>query len=263
MFVKICGLANEDDALLAAALGADAVGLVFAPSSRQVSSAVARDIVRRLPPEILTVGVFRNESRSRVVELANRIGLRTVQLHGQESPEDTRWIAERVPSVIRAFSITDPALRHLDEFGSVDVLVDGSDPGSGNTFDWSALLGLALDRPIILAGGLDPDNVAEAIATVRPWGVDVSTGVEAGPGHKDPVKVRRFIANARAAFAALPEPPDEIDELASAWVGHRPDRSATLAPEPPDAVVDADATPPLDLDLDAEPFDWKEDTSWN
>ncbi len=255
MFVKICGLANEDDALLAAALGADAVGLVFAPSPRQVSKAVARDIVRRLPPEILTVGVFRNESRSRVVELANTVGLRIVQLHGDESPEDTRWIAERVPSVIRAFSVTDPALRHLDEFGPVDVMVDGSEPGSGRSFDWSALLRLGLDRPIILAGGLDPDNVADAIAAVRPWGVDVSTGVESSPGHKDPVKVRRFIANARSAFAALPEPPDEIDELASVWVGQGSDRSATLESD--------DDPRSIDLELDAEPFDWKEDTSWN
>lgn len=199
VFVKICGITTPDDALLAAGLGADAVGMIFAASSRRITSGRARDIVRRLPPDIVTVGVFRNERRERVVEIANTIGLRAVQLHGHESPEDTKWVAERVPAVIRAFSAHDPALERLADYGAVRPLVDSPQPGSGETFDWSRMQELTLDRPIILAGGLDPTNVIEAIETVRPWGVDVASGVEDRPGHKDPVKVRRFIANARKA----------------------------------------------------------------
>lgn len=197
MFVKICGITTEEDALLAAALGADAVGLVFAASSRRITAGRARDVVRRLPPEVLTVGVFRNERKERVVQIANEIGLRAVQLHGHETAEETRWVAERVPAVIRAFAAADPAMGRLEELGDVQLLVDSPEPGSGKTFDWDALAQSKIERPFMLAGGLNADNVASAIATVSPWGVDVSSGVEAKPGTKDPVKVQRFIAAAK------------------------------------------------------------------
>lgn len=204
MFVKICGITSEDDALLAAAMGADAVGLVFAASSRRISSGRARDVVRRLPPEVLSIGVFRNERKERVVEIANTIGLRGVQLHGHETPEDTIWINERVPAVIKAFAASDPSLARYEAYGDVQLLIDSPEPGSGKTFDWDELSRSNLGRPFILAGGLSPTNVADAIATVQPWGVDVSSGVEARPGVKDPVKVQRFIA---AAKNLSPEPP--------------------------------------------------------
>ena len=106
MFVKICGITCAEDALLATALGADGVGFVFAPSARQVAVPVVKDIVRQLPQEIMTVGVFRNQGRERVVETVNGIGLRVAQLHGHESPEDCRWVAERVPVTIRAMSVS-------------------------------------------------------------------------------------------------------------------------------------------------------------
>lgn len=202
MFVKICGITNAEDALLAAGLGADAVGMVFAASSRRITQGEARDIVRRLPSEVMPVGVFRDERRDRVASLANEIGLRAVQLHGNESPEDTRWVADRVPVVIRAFSASDPALTRLDDYGRVWLLVDSATPGSGTTFDWSVLDALSLDRAFILAGGLGPDNVADAISDVGPWGVDVSSGVEASPGRKDPVRLRRFLAEARRLDAS-------------------------------------------------------------
>ncbi len=205
LFVKICGITNEDDALLAAAMGADAIGMIFAASSRRVTAGVARDIVRRLPPEVLSVGVFRDEKRERVVDIANTIGLRAVQLHGHESAEDTRWVAERVPNVIRAFGVSDPALTpsRLSAYGEVSLLLDSPAPGSGEAFDWSLIDELALGRGFVLAGGLTPANVARAVGRVRPWGVDVSSGVEARPGIKDPVKVQQFIANARAAHELL------------------------------------------------------------
>ncbi|MGH9138782.1 MAG: phosphoribosylanthranilate isomerase [Acidimicrobiales bacterium] len=199
MFVKICGTTSEEDALLATAMGADAVGFVFAPSLRQIAVDHARDIARRLPPDVLTVGVFRDEAPQRVVELCHRAGLRAAQLHGQEKADDARWIRERVGLVIKAFPAGSPALDRVGEYGVDAVLVDSHAPGSGEVFDWSLAEGAPLGKRFILAGGLTPANVVEAIERVRPWGVDVATGVESRPGHKDPVKVRDFIRNARAA----------------------------------------------------------------
>ena len=202
MFVKICGITTEEDALLAVAMGADAVGFVFAPSTRQVAVDHARDIARRLPAEVLTVGVFRGEARQRVVEIVHRAGLRVAQLHGQESAEDTAWVRERVGFVIKAFPAGSPALDSARSYGADVVLIDSHAPGSGEMFDWSLAEGAPIGRRFVLAGGLTPGNVADAIEQVRPWGVDVSTGVESSPGHKDPVKVRDFIRNARAAEPA-------------------------------------------------------------
>ncbi len=202
MFVKICGITNEDDALLCVVLGADAVGFVFAPSPRQVAPARVHDIVRRLPPEILPVAVFRNEARQRVVDMVHQSGVKAAQLHGHETAEDTRWIRERVPMVIKAFPAGDYRLDRLGDYGADAVLLDSPTPGSGRVFDWSLAEGAPDGGRVILAGGLTADNVADAIARVRPWGVDVSSGVEREPGYKDPRKLRAFIANARAAEPA-------------------------------------------------------------
>jgi phosphoribosylanthranilate isomerase len=199
MFVKICGITSEEDALLAVAMGADAIGFVFAPSSRQVAAGLVRDIVRRLPPEVLTVGVFRDESPQRVVDIVNTIGLRAAQLHGHETVEQTRLVRAKVPFVIKGFPAGDPALDRADDFGADAILIDSHAPGSGEMFDWSLAEGAPVNRRVILAGGLTPENVAEAIDRVKPWGVDVSTGVEDGPGRKDAIKVREFVRNAKAA----------------------------------------------------------------
>jgi phosphoribosylanthranilate isomerase len=203
VFVKVCGITTEEDALLAVAMGADAVGFVFAPSRRQLQPARARDIVRRLPPEILTVGVFRDDLPQRVVETVNTVGLRAAQLHGRERPEDGQYVAQRVPVLIKAFSAGDRLLDLAAEYGASAILVDSPVPGSGELFDWSALDGTSRHERLILAGGLAPDNVADAIRVVRPWGVDVSTGVESRPGHKDPIRVRGFINAAKAAADEL------------------------------------------------------------
>jgi len=199
VFVKICGTTSEEDALLAVAMGADALGFIFAPSPRQIAPAVARDIARRLPPEIITIGVFRDETPKRVVDIVNGAGLRGAQLHGRETPDDTRWVRERVPMVIKAFGAGDPAIRNAKDYGADIVMLDAPNPGSGQVFDWRLAEGVPNGVRFLLAGGLTSENVGEAIARVRPWGVDVVTGVEESPGHKDPRKVRAFIAAAKAA----------------------------------------------------------------
>jgi phosphoribosylanthranilate isomerase len=224
MFVKICGVTTIEDALLAAGLGADAVGMIFAASARRITSAEARDIARRLPPSVWSVGVFRNERREKVAEIANTLGLRAVQLHGNESPTDTSWVAQRVPVVIKAFAATDPDLARADEYGADLLLVDSATPGSGKLFDWAVLEEAPMNRPFLLAGGLDPANVVDAARTVRPWGVDVASGVETSPGRKDPAKVRQFIAAAKS----VPE-------------AQRSD---------------------YDLDSPERPFNWEEDATW-
>ncbi len=199
MFVKICGITTEEDGLLAVAMGADAVGFLFAPSPRRVSPTTARDIAHRLPPEILTVGVFRNEHPRTVLKIATETRLRAVQLHGNEAPEETRRIRQQVGTVIKAFPAGSPELDRVRDYGADIVLVDAPQPGSGKVFDWALAERPAGALPVILAGGLTPENVATAIARTRPWGVDVSTGVESAPGRKDPRLVRDFIAAAKAA----------------------------------------------------------------
>jgi phosphoribosylanthranilate isomerase len=208
MWVKICGITSEADALLAVAMGADAVGFVFAPSPRQMSPSAVHAIVRRLPPEVLTVGLFRDERAQRVVEIINSAGLKAAQLHGHESREDCGYVSVRVPLVIKAFAAGDSRLARAGEYGAAIILLDAPSPGSGKVFDWRLAEGAPRGRRIVLAGGLDSANVAEAIRTVHPWGVDVSTGVEASPGKKDPSKIRAFV---QAARAAEPEPYDPED----------------------------------------------------
>jgi phosphoribosylanthranilate isomerase len=209
MFVKICGITSEEDALLAVAMGADAVGFVFAPSTRQLQPVQAYDIVRRLPPDILTVGVFRDEAPQRVVDIVHQVGLRAAQLHGHESPADTAFVRERVRLVFKAFPAGSSALDRVHEYRADAVLIDSATPGSGQVFDWLLAEGIPLDRRVILAGGLTAENVTEAVQLVRPWGVDVSSGVEASPGRKDARKLRDFIERARAA-SPLPYEGDEI-----------------------------------------------------
>ena len=199
LFVKICGVTSEADALLAVGMGASAVGFVFAPSPRQMAPAAVADIVKRLPHETVTVGVFRDESPRRVVEIAGQIGLRAVQLHGFESAEDTRWVADRVHWTIKAFPAGHRNIERFPEFGAQTLLVDGVTPGTGELFDWRLAEGIVDPGRLIVAGGLRADNVAAAVAHLHPWGVDVSSGVEASVGVKDPGRLRDFISAARQA----------------------------------------------------------------
>jgi len=197
VFIKICGITDAEDALVAAGLGANAVGLVFAASSRRVSTGVAADVVRRLPPEVTAVGVFSGESRERILDIASSVGLTAVQIHGSGPAEDTQWLSERIPVVIRAFSVHDAGLKNWADYGASRIHIDSVNPGGGKTFDWNLLNQMPIGHDCILAGGLNPQNVGDAIQQVGPWGVDVSSGVESAPGRKDAVKMRHFVAAAR------------------------------------------------------------------
>jgi phosphoribosylanthranilate isomerase len=209
-WVKICGITNEEDALLAIAMGADAIGFIFAQGSkRQVQPPQVADIIKRLPPEVLTLGVFRNDLPERVVRIVERCGLNGVQLHGLETPEQTAEVARRVPFVVKAFAYDDASLATANRYRVDSLLIDAPTPGSGETFDWKATEHVPKHMRWILAGGLHAGNVAEAVLATHPWGVDVASGVEASPGRKDPRLVREFI---RAAKRAIP-----ITEWSQRW----------------------------------------------
>lgn len=200
-FVKICGTTSLDDALLAHRAGADAVGFIFATSPRRVDVDLVASIVHHLPADLLTVGVFRGANVEEVRATVRGSGVAAVQLHGDEGPEFAAAVRDVAPFLIQCFTADDARLARLDEYDVDAVLVDAPAPGSGRTFDWTAIDGLSSRRRLILAGGLGPENVASAIERVRPWGVDVVSGVEESQGRKDPVAVERFVAAARAALS--------------------------------------------------------------
>jgi phosphoribosylanthranilate isomerase len=197
-FIKFCGITNEADALLAVGLGVDALGVIFAPSPRQVSVAAAGDIVRRLPSDTTIVGVFRDEAPVRVVEIADQLGLRAVQLHGHETAAEVAYVAERVQTVIKAYPATSPQISQFTTTEADLLLIDGPSPGSGEVFDWRLAEGVADPDRLIVSGGLTAENVHVAIERLRPFGVDVASGIEVVPGVKDPRKMRAFIDAVRA-----------------------------------------------------------------
>lgn len=203
--VKICGIMDLESALVAAAAGADALGFVFAPSPRRITPDHARNICRVLPPFITRVGVFVDAPADEVLTVVEYCGLDVVQLHGSESPDYCRALGRRM---IKAFRMGKGVLpTELADFPVDAILLDthvaGQMGGTGRPFDWQLAAGLKLPRPLLLAGGLTPENVGRAVAMVRPYGVDVSSGVETGkPGQKDAEKIRRFIA----AVKGIPSP---------------------------------------------------------
>jgi phosphoribosylanthranilate isomerase len=200
--VKICGITRHKDGLAAAAAGADAVGLVFADSPRRVAPEQARAIAGALPPFIKVVGLFVDAPAEAVRAVLGRVPLDLLQFHGREAPDYCRTFGRPYIKTIHMKDDVDAAGtagRYSDAAG---ILFDAFDPrlagGSGATFDWSRVP-RDLAMPVILAGGLTPDNVAEAVRTVRPYAVDVSSGVESSKGIKDAAKVAAFIRNAVGA----------------------------------------------------------------
>jgi phosphoribosylanthranilate isomerase len=200
--VKICGITNHDDAQAAVEAGADALGFVFyPPSPRHISHEQAARIIDKLPPFVTTVGLFVDVTLAMVNDVATRCGLDRIQLHGHETPAFCNRVTQ---PVIKAFR-----LKNAESLGQLsgyrvsayllDTYVEGALPGgTGMSFPWALAAQAKAYGPIILAGGLTPDNVAIAIAQTCPYGVDVSSGVESAPGIKDHRKVRAFITRAKA-----------------------------------------------------------------
>ena len=193
--MKICGITRAEDADLATELGASALGFVFWPgSARYISQESARAIVRRHAGTVKSVGVFVDQSPEEVTHIMDTVGLDVAQLHGGESPEYCRLLNR---AVIKAIGLQDGEPALLDEFDpEMLILIDAHDPsrygGTGRTVDWTAARQIAVSRKTILAGGLNPENITRAVAAVRPYGVDVSSGVEAAPGVKDASRLKRF-----------------------------------------------------------------------
>jgi phosphoribosylanthranilate isomerase len=200
--VKICGIRRLDDAIAAVDFGADAVGFVFyRKSPRHIEPEKARDIIRRLPPFVATVGVFADEELERVESILEQTGLDAAQFHGNERPEDCVLKNRRSIKAFRVKELTD--LAPIKNYRTSAYLLDTYSPevlgGTGQVFNWSIALDAKLLGRIILAGGLTPDNVQEAVRLVRPYGVDVATGVESERGVKDYEKMRLFIERAKEA----------------------------------------------------------------
>ncbi len=194
--VKICGNVTLKDTMAAVEAGADAVGFVFyARSPRVVGPKAVAAIVSHLPPFVTPVGLFVNEKPEVVRQIASDCGIRLVQLHGEESPQYCAELKLPVLKGIRVHTREDVANLSAYRVDAIllDAYVEGMAGGTGTTFDWSLAVEAKAWGPIILAGGLTPDNVAEAISRVRPYGVDVSSGVESSPGVKDHAKVKAFV----------------------------------------------------------------------
>ena len=197
--IKICGITNREDALFAANLGVDALGFIFAPSPRQVTAKQAREIIDSLPPFVNKVGVFLNHPREVVAQMALYCGLDTIQLHGEESPQDCQHLGAKV---VKAFRVKDQdSLRDLPLYQVSAFLLDtylpGQPGGTGKTFNWELAKAAKKHGPIILAGGLNPENIREAIQRIKPYGVDISSGVEERPGKKDWQKLVKLVKEIR------------------------------------------------------------------
>jgi phosphoribosylanthranilate isomerase len=200
--VKVCGITNIRDATLAVELGVDALGFIFASSPRQVEPEKVRDIISALPPLVKTVGVFVNEDPGKITELIRFCGLDLVQLHGDEPPD---MCQELMPFTIKAFRIKDESsLQSITPYcGKVrafllDTYSEHRIGGTGKTFDWDlAIIHKKLEVPIFLSGGLTPSNIESAVSRVKPYAVDVNSGVEERPGQKSPVLMKELMEKMR------------------------------------------------------------------
>ena len=198
--VKICGIKNLTEALAAIKAGADVLGFVFAESKRKVTADLVRDILTAIPPFVSTTGVFVNEQADTVKAIVERSGLDYLQFQGDEPPDYCTGFKQ---PVIKCFAVKDQnSLAQLKAYQVAAYLLDSHVPGqrggTGRAFNWNLLREFRSDRPLILAGGLNPDNVASAIKAVQPYAVDVSSGVEDASGQKDFQKMLDFVRRAKA-----------------------------------------------------------------
>jgi len=216
MWIKFCGTTNIEDAQVAADTGASALGFIFARSKRQVTPEQAQQIARTLPPTVERIGVFVNETVDEVARIIGEVGLTGAQLHGEESADYIELLHAKISPhtrIIKAMPYSPDMADRARYYGKIlavrAVLVDSaSRGGTGVAFDWDHAKqdfeSAAAHTRLVLAGGLDPENVARAISVLRPWGVDVASGVEAAPGKKDHDKMRRLVAEVRKAESAKP-----------------------------------------------------------
>jgi phosphoribosylanthranilate isomerase len=206
MKVKICGITNREDALLAVDLGADALGFIFVSSSpRYIQPTIASNIIKELPPFITTVGVFVDSSKEEISSVIQQTGITTVQLHGNESPQFCTKMQIPVIKAFRVdknFQVSGLSKYEVSSF-LLDTYVEGSLGGTGKTFDWKTAIEAKKIGKIILAGGLHPENIVEAIQVVQPYAVDVNSGVEQTPGRKEREKLERLFRNIQKAQETL------------------------------------------------------------
>lgn len=200
-YVKICGVTSLEDAQAVIDAGADAVGLIFAESTRQLSPSAGRRIAEATKGAIIRVGVFRHDSDEFVLHCVDESGVDVAQLHGPLSEVLLHELRRRDVGIIKALSVESDDFNRFSEELVDAVLVDGPTPGSGREHSWPDFTKRDFQRPLIIAGGLQPDNVAQMARRTNAWGVDVSTGVETAPGVKDAFRVRDFVLNARAGLA--------------------------------------------------------------
>jgi len=204
-WIKFCGTTSLADALASVEAGADALGFIFAPSKRRVTLEAAQAIIRELPPSVERIGVFLNGTQEEIRDAVTRVDLTGIQLHGQETAGQ---VYDSLPpgrrdslQIIKTVIARDSFAGELKAAARVDAWLLDSGTGSGRVFDWQAALEQlgARQSRFIIAGGLTPDNVGEAIRTFSPWGVDVVSGIEAEPGRKDRVKLKAFVVAVRKA----------------------------------------------------------------
>ena len=227
--IKICGITNVSDARITAECGADALGFIFYPKSqRYVVPAKAKEIIQKLPSEIIKVGVFINHEIQEVREIAQFCGLNLIQLHGDESPEYCAQFP--LSSLIKAVSCqTEEEIRELRNYPVAAILMDGRDPGryggTGKKSDWRLAIKVKETHPLILAGGLNKENIRKAIETVRPQAVDVNSGVEISPGKKDPRKITEIVRIVREIDQMITggteRPCEHKDSLSEISIFHR------------------------------------------
>ncbi len=202
ILVKVCGITNSGDARAAADAGADAIGLVFAPSSRRVSLEAAREVSAALPGGVLKVGVFVNEKPEEVLRIAGEVGLNFAQLHGDETPEEVDAVRGGGIGVVKALRVRDAdSLAVLEDYEADFFLLDSYSAkargGTGERFDWELAKALRGYANILVSGGLTPENVRAAVEFFEPYGVDASSSLEDTPGKKNEERVRRFVSAAK------------------------------------------------------------------
>ncbi len=220
-WVKICGTTNLRDAQLSVAAGADALGFIFAPSPRRIEITAAAEVVAALSGQAEMIGVFVNETPMRIAEIVEQVGLTGVQLHGEEEGQSLAgfrraWGDRKIIKTLHANELLNTGDDRLAEYLSVRdcidaILLDSGSAqqrgGTGAAYDWERTLPITNEirraMPLIIAGGLNPDNVVRAIELFEPWGVDVASGVESSPGKKDEARIRDFIAAVRQTPASV------------------------------------------------------------